>query len=302
LTEQIKFKLTISDILILAYIFLQLAILVVFKGLNNFFLPLVYLISGGMILLLALITPVTKPSAYHFIRHFTPLMLVLIFYRLIGVQLSLAGFHAKDALFYNLEYSVMGMYPSFVLQRLMEVWLNELSYAGYLSGILILIWAILRFYRRGYLDIFENFMSALVIGGILCLVIASVFPVYGPGKALEEYYYLGIYGPYFSKVVPLIMTLFTPSVGGFPSLYFCLLTIASYYLWDYGKSYIFISFVILTVVFWGGVYLRYHYLLDALAALLLAFLSATVANFIFYLKHGKNIEDTGKAIRDSIEH
>ena len=298
MTEQFKFKLALTDILILAYILLQVTMLIVFRGLTNLFLPIVYLVAAGMILLLASVTPTERPSPYHFIRHFTPLALVLIFYRVIGVQLSLAGFHAKDALFYNLEYTVMGMYPSFVLQRLMEVWLNELSYAFYFSGILLLCWAIIKFYRHGNLDIFENFMSALVMGGVLCLVIASVFPVYGPGRALEEYYYLGIYGPYLSVVAPFIMTIFTPTVGGFPSLYFCLLTIASYYLWDYGKRYIIISFVILTAVFWGGVYLRYHYLLDALAALLLAFLSATVANFIFFFKHGKNIEDAG---RETIE-
>jgi hypothetical protein len=31
---------------------------------------------------------------------------------------------------------------------------------------------------------------------------------------------------------------------------------------------------------------------------LIAFLAATVANFIFYFKHGKNIEDRGKSVAD----
>ena len=301
MTDSVKLKLTISNILILAYILMQVAMLIVFKGLNNLFLPIVYLVAAGIILLLSMFPATQKPSIYHFIKHFTPLALVLVFYRVIGVQLSLAGFRVRDSLFYNLEYSVMGMYPSFVLQRLMEVWLNELSYGFYLSGILIILWAIFKFYRRGYMDIFENYLTALVMGGVLCLLLTSVFPVYGPGKALAEYYYLGFYGPFLSIIMPFFMTLFTPTVGSFPSLYFCLLTIASYYLWDYGKSYIIISFVVLTAVFWGGIYLRYHYLLDALAALLIAFLAATVANFIFYFKHGKNIEDSGKTVSDSAE-
>jgi hypothetical protein len=289
---EIKFKLNIVDIIILVYILFQVILLILFRGLTNLFLPSVYLAAALLVLLMALVIPRKKPSFYHFIRYISPLLLLYVFYRLIGVQLSLVGFHSHDPVLYNLEKSVLGIYPTFVMQRLMEVWLNEVTYALYFSGVLLFVWALAKFYTRDKIDIFENFIFAATLGGLICLAIISVFPNLGPGKALYDYYYLGIYGPRFSVAIPVLMSILTPGVGSFPSIYFCLLTIASYYLWDYGRRYIIVSFVVLTIVFWGGIYLRYHYLLDALAALLIAFISATTANFVFFLKHSQNIEKT----------
>lgn len=196
-----------------------------------------------------------------------------------------------DHLFYNLERYVLGMYPTFALQRVMEVWLNEVSFAFYFCGICLFFYAILFFYRKELINEFENFIFAIVLGSTICLTVMSVFPVLGPGQALEEYYYLNIHGPRFALIIPFILKIITPGVGSFPSIYFCILTITSYYLWDYGKAFVVISFIVLTTVFWGGIYLRYHYLLDALTALLIAFLASTVAGFVYFLRHGRNLQD-----------
>lgn len=292
MTDIIKFKLNTNDIMILAYILIQVIFLIVYKGLSYTFLPVIYLASASLILLSALIKPQSKPSFFHFVKHIMPLMLIYVFYRIIDVQINLLNFKIHDSLFYNLERNILGMYPSFALQRVMEVWLNETSFALYFFGIGLFFWAIIKFYRKQHIEIFENFIFAIILGSLLCLTVISIFPVMGPGKALEEYYYLGLYGPRFSLVIPFLLKIFTPSVGSFPSIYFCLLTVSSYYLWDYGKSYVIVSFVALTAVFWGGIYLRYHYLVDALAALLIAFLASTVAGFVFYLKYGRSLEES----------
>ncbi len=268
----------------------QIVLLIVFKGLAHLFLPVIYLGSAMLVLLLAIIKPGQRPSMFHFAKHTLPLALIYVFYRIIDTQIMILNFNTYDYLFYNLESSVLGIYPTFALQRVMEVWLNEASYLMYFMGIILLLFAIYFFYRKALIDVFENFIFAIVLGSLICLTVISVFPVMGPGRVLEDYYYLNIYGPKFSLVIPFILKILTPGVGAFPSLYFCILTISSYYLWDYGKTFIIISFIILTTVFWGGIYLRYHYLLDAIAALLIAFLASTVAGFVFYLKHGRNFQ------------
>ncbi len=265
--------------------------MIVFKGLLNTFLPVIYLAAACLILLLGTIKPSQKPSMYHFAKYVLPLILVYIFYRIIDYQITILQFPVYDYLFYNLEHNVLGMYPSFALQRVMEVWLNEASFLFYTLGIFFILYAILFFYRKALIDEFENFIFAIVLGSLICLTVISVLPVQGPGRALEDYFYLNIHGPRFSAVLPFLLKIVTPNVGTFPSIYFCVLTISSYYLWDYGKSYIVVSFIVLTAVFWAGVYLRFHYLLDALAALIVAFLASTVAGFVFYLKHGRNIQD-----------
>ena len=275
----------------MCYILIQVSLLIIFRGVSYTFLPVIYLASASLILLMGIIKPSQKPSVFHFIKYTIPLVLIYLFYRLIDVQINLLNFSSHDALFYNLEYNVLGMYPSFTLQRITEIWLNEVSYASYFAGILLFIYAFYLFYRKAYIRVFENFIFAIVLGSLICLTVISTFPVMGPGKALEEIYYLNLYGPRFSIIIPFLFKLFTPSIGSFPSIYFCILTISSYYLWDYGKTYIILSFVVLTVVFWGGIYLRYHYLLDAIASLLVAFLASTIASFAYYLRYGRDLDE-----------
>ncbi|MCP4580317.1 MAG: hypothetical protein GY839_01770 [candidate division Zixibacteria bacterium] len=290
MADRFKLNFYAGDKLVLLYIIIQLALIFVFKPLSRNSLLIFYLASAGSILFISAVPRLEKRSPLHFIRSIYPLIMIYVFYRILGVQTQLFGFQSHDVIFYSLEKQLLDIYPTFALQRVMEVWLNELSYALYCLGLVLPIWVIVKLYRQKYLKSFDNFILALSISCLICLTIISVFPVSGPGQALKEFYYLGIYGPRFAAIVPILINILTPGTASFPAIYFCLLTISSYYLWDFGNKYVFLSFTLLISVFWGGVYLRYHYLADALVALLIAFLGATIASFIYYMKHGPSTE------------
>jgi hypothetical protein len=290
LTRKVKLNFTVIDILVLLYILVQISIVIVFGFQSRIWLVLFYLASANLILFMSIIPRHDKISLLHFIKYIYPIVLLYLFYRILGIQTQLLNFQPQDALFYNLEKTLFKIYPTFALQGIMEVWLNETTYVLYCLGLILPIWAIIKLYKQASIYLFENFILALAIGSVISLTIISVLPVSGPDKALAEIYYLGIYGPRFSVIVPFIIDLLTPNTGSFPAIYFCLLTISAYYLWDFGKKYVIISFTLLISVLWGGIYLRYHYLADTLVALFIAFLAATIAGFFYYLKHGQHIE------------
>jgi len=290
LTRKVKLHFTATDISILVYILIQLSIVAFWGSESRVFLLLFYLASANLILFVSIIPRRNELSPLHFIKYTYPVVLLYLFYRVLGIQAQLLNLQPQDALFYGLEKTLFKIYPTFALQGIMEVWLNETTYALYCMGLVLPIWAIIKLYRQVSVYLFENYILALALGSAICLVIISVFPVLGPGKALADIYYLGIYGPYFSAVVPFIINLIASNTGSFPAIYFCLLTISAYYLWDFGKKYVIVSFALLISVLWGGIYLRYHYLADVLVALFIAFLAATVASFIYYIKHGQHVE------------
>jgi len=290
LTRQVKLHFTAIDSSILIYILIQLIIVAVWGSESRVFLLLFYLASANLILFASIIPRRNKISPLHFTKYIYPLVLLYLFYRVLGIQTKLLNLQFQDQLFYSLEKTLFKIYPTFALQGIMEVWLNETTYVLYSMGLILPIWAIIKLYKQESVYLFENYILAVTIGSIICLTIISVFPVLGPGKALADIYYLGIYGSHFLVVVQFIINLIASDTGGFPAIYFCLLTISAYYLWDFGKKYVIVSFVLLISVLWGGIYLRYHYLADALVALFIAFLAATVASFIYYLKHGQHVE------------
>ena len=286
MTELKGKRCNINDILLLFYIAVQIVIVFVFGSVFKGYLAAFYIASAVLVGFTFLFPRLNKPSFLHFIKTVYPLILIYMFYRIIDTQTQLLNFAFQDDVLTKLEKSLLGVYPSFALQGIMEVWLNEISYLFYCAGIILPIWTIIKLYREEQLKYFENFVLAVETGCIICLLIASVFPVAGPSVALNDYYYLSIVGPFFSVVVPGILSLVSPSNAGFPAVYFCVVILSAYYLWDFGLNYILFTFIIITGVFWGGVYLRYHYLADGLAALLVAFLSSIAAGIVYYAKHG----------------
>ncbi|OQX91681.1 MAG: hypothetical protein B6D58_06860 [candidate division Zixibacteria bacterium 4484_95] len=288
MANHFKFRLRTPDLLILTYIIIQSILVAIFGGLFRGQLLLIYSIFALFVVILACFRCSDRLSFIYLVRTGYPLVLMYFFYRLVGIQHRFFGFDTCDAVFNNMEKTVFGIFPTFAIQRIMEIWINELSYLLYLTGIFIPLWLLIKLFQKGNLKLIENFVMAFEIGCLTCLVISSLLPVSGPNIALDNYYYLGIYGPLFSMVVPFFIDILSINSGGFPAIYFCIITISSYYLWDFGKVYITVSFFIMTAVFWGGIYLRYHYLADGLLAMVIAFIAVVIADGICYRTYGES--------------
>jgi hypothetical protein len=286
LANHFKIRLRTPDLLILTYIIIQSILVAIFGGVFRGQLLLIYSIFALFVGILACFPHPDKPSFLYLIKIGYPLVLMYFFYRLVGIQHRFFGFDTHDAIFNSIEKTVFGIFPTFAMQRIMEIWLNELSYVLYLTGIFIPLWLLVKLYQKGHLNLIKNFVIAFEIGCLTCLVISSMFPVSGPNIAIDNYYYLGIYGPLFSLVIPFFIDILSINSGSFPAIYFCIITISAYYLWDFGRVYIIASFFVITAVFWGGIYLRYHYFADGLVAMVIAFIAVVIAGGIYYKAYG----------------
>jgi hypothetical protein len=264
-----------------------LAILAASGGIQRDHLFLFYIASALSIAAIAIVPRPEGPSILNFIRASYPLFLLVLFYYVAGAQIRILELSAHDNFFNALEINLLGVYPTIALQQIMEIWLNELSYILYCLGFVVPVLAIAMLYNKWHLRLYYNFILALEIGCCVCLIISSSLPVGGPEKALQNMYYLGIYGSNFVEIVSYLINSYFVSYDSFPAIYFCIIIISSFYLWDFGKFYVVITFIALISVFWGGIYLRYHYLLDGLAALIIAFLAVAIASYTLYRSNAK---------------
>jgi hypothetical protein len=279
LTEMLRRKISPTDIIVLVYIAIQAILVALLGGNGRGYFLLFYLMSAVFVVVLMMFPKPDKPSLLHLVKTAYPLILLYLFYRVAGTEFHLLKIIPRDYFFNALEEKILGTYPTIALQNIMEIWLNELSYLLYITGIILPIWAFLILYRRDRLHVFESFVMATSTACLSCLLIATVVPVGGPESALNNYYYFGIYGNHFSMVVTFFINYFAVGYSSFPAIYFCLLTVAAFYLWDYGKTHVVISIGLLASVFWAGIYLRYHYLLDGLLAAIIAFWAVAVASY-----------------------
>jgi hypothetical protein len=277
LIDNLKRYFRLEYILILLYCLFQVILVIAFDSAARNYLVIFYVASMLFVILTDFLLAQSEQSLTALVKMIFPLPLIYLFYRISGIQTVLLGFPTHDAFFNHIEAGLLGTYPTFALQRIMEVWLNEIGYMLYGLGWALPLAAFYKIYGQGGANQLKSFVLAIEIGSLACLVIASAWPVAGPEKALTEYYYLGFYGPWFSLIVPRVIDLLGPQAASFPAIYFCVIAIAAYYLWDFGKSYIIISLFLMACVYWGGIYLRYHYLADGPVALLIAFFACIAA-------------------------
>lgn len=284
MTESKDMNYRLNDVVMIIYVICQAAI-VLYAGMVGGFstgvILFFYLVAALFIGAIAFIPLSGKKSPLHFVRAAYPLFLLTLFYYVSDAQARILQIPPKDSFFIAIEKGLFGVYPSFALQRIMEIWLNDLSYIMYALGIITPLMTIVILYSKKNIRLFINYIFAMAVGGSICLLVSSIVPIAGPYSALRDFYYLGIYGN-ITDFISFYINHFSTAYGAFPAIYFCIIAISSFYLWDLGKIYVYFTFVIMTSVFWGGVYLRYHYLLDGLAALVIAFIAILTASYVHF--------------------
>ncbi len=259
--------------MLLLYIIFQIALALSRTGAGKSSLIIFYIAAATFLLLLSILRIADRSGSMRLLRAGILLAILYLFYRTIDIEQSIFGLVAQDETLSRFEFNLLGFHPSFAMQGLMEIWLNELSYLAYALGMVSPAVTLLVLRKNDRREQLESYLSAISIACCLCFSIMSLFPVGGPREGLAGIYYLDFFGRGFSELVPVVIDKISIERGSFPAVYFCLVTISALYLWDYGMGYVFISFALMTAVFWGGVYLRYHYLADGILALLIAFLS-----------------------------
>jgi hypothetical protein len=281
MTESFKLNYRLNDIVMLIYVICQ-AIFVMFVGGHSLGMIIFFYLVAALFIGAISFIPLTEDlSPVQFIRAAYPIFLIILFYYVGDAQARILQIPPRDAFFNAMEKGLIGVYPTFALQRIMEIWLNNISSVLYCMGIALPILALTILYFNREMRLFVNFIFALTLGGTICLLVSSIVPVVGPYGALQDLYYLGIYGD-VAEFISFYVGHFSAAYGSFPAIYFCVIAISAFYLWDFGKYYVYLTFAIMTSVFWGGIYLRYHYLLDGLIALVIAFIAVAAASFIYF--------------------
>lgn len=280
LNDSYSSRLRPIDVATLAYILIEVLIILVFmSGRPGWLYMLFFYISAAIIVLLMTAFPFDEFSGPgKMVRILYPVVLILFFSRAMGTQLFIIFDKPFDTIIHQIELGVFGIDPAFAVQKYIDVWLNEVMSFGYSIYYLFLPSALILFLLSRKWNSLEKMVLAGAIAYYLCFLISVFFPVVGPRFFLDDIYYLPVVGPFFTPVASAIVNLGSHYGASMPSSQCAVALIAAWSIGrDFKKLKIPVIFITLLICL-STVYGRFHYLTESLAGVIIGILGLWISN------------------------
>lgn len=217
------------------------------------------------------------------VRDWFPFLIVLLmYYSLWGDATHLLVTRDRDAALIALDQTLFGFQASVALQRLVSpaltAWM-EFAYAFHIWNIPLVACFI---YLRRPRPRFREMMCGLLVVSFFGLLGYLLVPAIGPFYTLRYQYTVPLAQPLevFNRQMQFLnFARITRDV--FPSLHVGISMVVWLYAYRNSRRLFWILAPVIVSLWVSTVYLRYHYLVDCVAGLILAPLSFWVANWLF---------------------
>jgi membrane-associated phospholipid phosphatase len=303
-SSRLTFNVRLEDLVALTFFLLNLLLRVIFHGLEdqNFNPADVLIIIPAVTLLLA------KEMVYYFmagkhgpaapsqgprdfarpfweiLRDWFPfLFILLMYYSLWGDATLMMVTTDRDQALMGLDQRLFGFQASLVLQRIITPGMTAWMTFAYFFHIINIPLVACFIYVRRERARFREMMSGLMVVSFLGLLGYLLVPAIGPMFTLRNQY-----------TVPLShsISMFNRDVDFmdfarirrdvFPSLHVAISFVVWLYAYRNSKTLFWILSPLVLSLWLSTLYLRYHYLIDVVAGLILAPLSYRLGNWLFH--------------------
>lgn len=201
-----------------------------------------------------------------YLRYVYPLILIIYLYPETD-QFNNIFFQDQDPFFYRVEGAIFGFQPSLhFLNRFPQLWVTELMSFGYFSYYLLIFSFSLILYLKD-LDMFYRITFIIISSFYIYYVVFIILPVAGP-----QYFFSPAENEvpkayFFSSMLKLIQELGERPTGAFPSSHVGVVLIILWYSFKHLRVWFYIFIPISVLLISSTVYLKAHYLVDVLAAI-----------------------------------
>jgi membrane-associated phospholipid phosphatase len=227
------------------------------------------------------------------------LLLCACYYSLYSSLILRVNPHLADATLAKIDARLLGTQPSFLLEPLLCPWLTDSLYAVYFSHVVFFPGVALYFYlkkeEKKFRRLMMGFLTIMIMGTISYLLVPAV----GPETFFADQYRVDLHGHTLSRSVNYIISMARVGNDCFPSLHVGIPLLISFYMRDYLRKLFVPVLIYVACMCFATIYLRYHYLVDVLAA----FAYAPAAYFLndFLLRHwpGERLSGLAAEIENS---
>lgn len=220
---------------------------------------------------------------WEIVRDWTPFLIILLmYYSLWGGATHLLVAHDRDATLIAIDQRLFGFQASVALQRIVSPALTswmQFAYIFHLFNIPIVACFV---YLRRPRTRFREMMCGLLVVSFLGLMGYILVPAIGPMYTLRTQYTVALSTPLAALNRQMeFMDFARIRRDVFPSLHVAISFVVWLYAWRNSKRLFWILSPIILSLWVSTVYLRYHYLIDCVAGLVLGPISYALANWLF---------------------
>jgi len=202
--------------------------------------------------------------------------------------------HTADALLSRMDAALFGDQPSFLLQPLIRPWITDVLNLVYFSHVIFFPGIALYFYLSGQIPAFRRLMMGYLTLFLMGITSYIFVPAIGPEKFFADRYTTDLHGDPLLKTADYIFRTGHVSFDCFPSLHVGIPLLIALYLRDYRRKWFLPALAYVFLMCCATIYLRYHYVVDVLAA----FVFAPAAYFLnnAMLRHwpGERLGEAGR--------
>ncbi len=222
----------------------------------------------------------SESKIIHFFRDAYALLSVFLFYEELEGLIHLIFPGSFDYLINKLELTVFGVYPTVWLQNVARSWLTEFFVYSYFSYYFLILIPALILYVPGKRWEFHEFSVNVMLAYYISFIIFVLFPVEGPRFALASLHTSPLIGYGFSGIHAYFMDMGAYRGGAMPSSHIAATFASLMMIRRYKKGVYYLMLPLVVSMILSTVYGRYHYVSDALAGILVGWLSLVLVSGI----------------------
>ncbi len=179
----------------------------------------------------------------------------------------------RDPILIQLDLALLGTHPTVWLERFIQPWLTEVLTWAYTSYYFLPVVLIVALYWRGYTKDLDRAIFGVVLGFYLSYVGYFLVPAIGPRFTLTHLQNAELSGVFMADSIrDTLNVLERFKQDAFPSGHTAVVLLVLFYAWQCVRGLFWVFLPIVVALIFSTVYLRYHYVVDVLAGIVLAVL------------------------------
>ncbi len=236
------------------------------------------LFAAVIVLLAALDGKSRRGTVLKFVHAFLPVVIVLLVFNSLGDLIPLVRSRYYDDVLIRIDFALFGAHPTVWLERFNNALLAGLFQAAYLSYYFTPISLGTILFLRGRQREFDTAVFVIVLCFYLSYVGYLLVPAVGPRFTLNHVQTAGLQtGPATLWIQQALDRFEQNKTDAFPSGHTAVALVSLFYSWKYREKILFRILVpTVSALMISTVYLRYHYVIDVIAGVLLAALTVLI--------------------------
>jgi membrane-associated phospholipid phosphatase len=216
-----------------------------------------------------------------FFNHFSPILFVVFIYESLGNLIQYLQPDIDHALI-QIDFFIFGVHPTLWMEQWIVSWFTDIMSLAYLSYYFIPVVFVVVLYLKGRMVEFERAIFVLAFGYYVSFIGYILFPAIGPRYAMVHLYSIPLEGSFVTDFVrDTLNALEHNKRDVMPSGHTQIVLMVLFLAYRYEKVLFYTFLPIISGLILSTVYLRYHYVIDLMAGVVLAIGCTIIAPMIY---------------------